>query len=500
MNTITPTLPMILTFSAYLVGMVLIGIIAYVTTKNFNDYILGGRKIGSFVTALSAGASDMSAWLLLGLPGAFYALGLSEVWIAVGLLIGAWCNWKFISRRLRVYTELAKNSLTLPDYFTHRFNDQKRILGIISAFVILIFFTIYCSSGISAGAQIFHTTFGFPYMTALLIGASVTIIYTFLGGFLAVSWTDTIQATLMLFALIVTPTLVIISLGGVPETLHVMRDNFPNHSNIWPTGGFIAIISAMGWGLGYLGQPHILSRFMAASNTQTLRRARTISITWMALCLVGAMSIGYFGAAYFNQNPQLTGSVVANNERVFIQLAMVLFNPWVSGIILSAILAAVMSTLSSQLLICSSALTQDFYKGFLRPTATQKELIIVGRLMVLAVAIIACLLATNPNSSILALVSYAWAGLGASFGPVILLSLVWKRMTLRGALAGIVVGAATVIIWKQYAWFNLYELIPAFIFSIIAIILVSLADREPDAEIQATFEQAKNYHKQQGNV
>ncbi|WP_370931396.1 sodium/proline symporter PutP [Bartonella sp. DGB1] len=487
MDIITASTPMIITFSIYLIAMVTIGILAYYLTTNFNDYILGGRKIGSIVTALSAGASDMSAWLLLGLPGAFYLLGFSEVWIAVGLLVGAWCNWQFIAARLRIYTEIARNALTIPDYFTHRFNDSKRVLSIISSLVILLFFTIYCASGISAGAQIFHTTFGFSYLNALFLGASVTILYTFLGGFLAVSWTDAIQATLMLFALIVTPVLIIIYMGGFSEVSEIMYSNFPNHNNLMPTGGYIAIISSLGWGLGYFGQPHILSRFMAASSIPTINRAKKIGLTWMALCLVGAMAIGYLGLAYLTKNPQLAGSVVHNPERIFIQLSMVLFNPWMAGVILSAILAAVMSTLSSQLLICSSSLTQDFYKNFLRPSACQKELVLVSRFMVLMVAMIACILALNPNNSILSLVSYAWAGLGASFGPVILLSLTWKKMTRNGALAGMIVGAATVVIWKSFAWLGLYELIPAFIISILAIVIVSLLEKNPDPQLEKIF-------------
>ncbi|WP_034949382.1 sodium/proline symporter PutP [Erwinia oleae] len=487
----TVSTPLMVTFCIYILGMVLIGFVAWRSTKNFDDYILGGRSLGSFVTALSAGASDMSGWLLMGLPGAIFLSGISESWIAIGLTIGAYLNWKFVAGRLRVQTEHHGNALTLPDFFTSRFEDNSKLLRVISALVILVFFTIYCASGIVAGARLFESTFGMSYETALWAGAAATIIYTFVGGFLAVSWTDTVQASLMIFALILTPVIVIFAVGGLSDSLKVIEAKSIENINMLKGLDFVAVISLLGWGLGYFGQPHILARFMAADSHRSIRSARRISMTWMILCLAGAVAVGFFGIAYFQNHPEQASGVTENGERVFIELARILFNPWIAGILLSAILAAVMSTLSCQLLVCSSALTEDLYKNFLRKNASQRELVWVGRMMVLLIAVIAIALAANPNNRVLGLVSYAWAGFGAAFGPVILLSLIWKRMTRNGALAGMIVGAATVIIWKQFAWLNLYEIIPGFLFATVAIVIVSLMGREPSVAARQRFEQAE---------
>ncbi|MDN6115552.1 MAG: sodium/proline symporter PutP, partial [Enterobacterales bacterium] len=336
--------PMLVTFLVYILGMIVIGLVAYRATNNFDDYILGGRSLGSVVTALSAGASDMSGWLLMGLPGAIYLSGISESWIAIGLTVGAYLNWKLGAGRLRVHTEANNNALTLPDYFTSRFEDTSKLLRVISAIVILVFFTIYCASGIVAGARLFESTFGMSYETALWAGAAATIIYTFIGGFLAVSWTDTVQASLMIFALILTPVIVILAVGGIDTSMLVIEAKNPANLDMFKGLNLIAIISLMGWGLGYFGQPHILARFMAADSHHTIRKARRISMTWMILCLGGAVAVGFFGIAYFENNPSQAGTVSENGERVFIELAKILFNPWIAGILLSAILAAVMST------------------------------------------------------------------------------------------------------------------------------------------------------------
>ncbi|MEI7209777.1 sodium/proline symporter PutP [Pectobacterium carotovorum] len=487
----TISTPMLVTFLVYIFGMVLIGLFAYRATNNFGDYILGGRRMGSVVTALSAGASDMSGWLLMGLPGAIFISGISESWIAIGLTLGAYLNWKWVAGRLRVHTEINHNALTLPDYFTHRFEDNSKLLRVISALVILIFFTIYCASGVVAGARLFESTFGMSYGTALWAGAAATIAYTFIGGFLAVSWTDTVQASLMIFALILTPVIVILSLGGIDSSLMVIEAKNPANLDMFKGLNVVAIISLMGWGLGYFGQPHILARFMAADSHHTIHSARRISMTWMILCLAGAVTVGFFGIAYFHNNPDQAGNVAQNSERVFIELSMLLFNPWIAGVLLSAILAAVMSTLSCQLLVCSSAITEDLYKPFLRKNASQKELVWVGRGMVLLVAIIAIALSLNPENRVLGLVSYAWAGFGAAFGPVILISLLWPRMTRNGALLGMIVGAATVLIWKQYAWLGLYEIIPGFIFNCLTIFIVSLLGKAPSKAITDRFNQAE---------
>lgn len=487
----TVSTPMMVTFSIYILGMILIGFIAWRSTKNFDDYILGGRSLGSLVTALSAGASDMSGWLLMGLPGAIFLSGISESWIAIGLTLGAWLNWKIVAGRLRVQTEHHDNALTLPDYFSSRFEDKSKLLRVISALIILVFFTIYCASGIVAGARLFESTFGMDYGTALWVGATATIIYTFVGGFLAVSWTDTVQASLMIFALILTPVMVIIAVGGLGDSLAVIQAKSVENLDMLKNLNFIAVISLLGWGLGYFGQPHILARFMAADSHHSIHTARRIGMTWMILCLAGAVAVGFFGIAYFQNHPEQAAGVSQNSERVFIELARILFNPWIAGVLLSAILAAVMSTLSCQLLVCSSALTEDLYKNFLRKHASQQELVWVGRAMVLLIAIIAILLASDPNNRVLGLVSYAWAGFGAAFGPVVLFSLLWKRMTRNGALAGMVVGAMTVLVWKQYAWLGLYEIIPGFLFASVMIVLVSLLGREPSTAAQQRFAAAE---------
>ena len=480
--------PTAITFITYMVLMVGVGFFAYYYTRNYSDYILGGRSLGGLVTALSVGASDMSGWLLMGLPGAVYVTGIASSWIAIGLTIGAYINWCIVATRLRLYTEKAHNALTLPDYFSHRFADKQNLLRIVAATVILIFFTIYCASGVVAGARLFENTFGLPYNTSLYIGAVCTIFYVFVGGFLAVSWTDAIQATLMCIALVVTPFAVISDLGGFTEATSRVASIDPTMLNILKGHTVVGIVSLMAWGLGYFGQPHILIRFMAARSIKVIPNARRVGTLWMVFCLAGAVGIGFFGAAYFVQHPESAGLVTENKERVFIVLSSVLFNPWIAGVLMSAILAAVMSTLSAQLLVCSSTLTEDFYRTFLRPHATQKELVWVGRSMVLAISAVAVWLARNPDSLVLSLVSYAWAGFGAAFGPLIILSLWWRRMTRNGALVGMIVGAATVLIWHEFAWWDLYEILPGFVLSMLSIIVVSLLDKAPPQVVTRTFD------------
>ncbi len=495
--------PTLITFMFYIIAMIAIGLYAYRATSNFDEYILGGRSLGSVVTALSAGASDMSGWLLMGLPGAIYLSGLSEVWIAIGLIIGAWLNWLLVAGRLRAHTEYQNNALTLPDYFTSRFSDRKRILRVLSALVILVFFAIYCASGMVAGARLFESLFGWDYTTALVIGAVATILYVCIGGFLAISWTDTFQAGLMIFALLLTPIITFLTLGDNSQQVSVILESARPHASSMLEGlSTVAIISSLAWGLGYFGQPHILVRFMAADSVKTIPAARRIGMTWMILCLGGAVAAGYIGIAYFSVNPALASVVNQNPETVFMELTKILFNPWIAGIILAAILAAIMSTLSCQLLVCSTTLTEDLYKSFLRKNASQKELIWVGRGMVLVIALIAISLAINPNSKVLGLVAYAWAGFGAAFGPLIILSLFWKRMTLNGAIVGMVVGAVTVIVWKNYMGdTGLYEIIPGFILATLSIIIVSLLDKAPSEDVVHRFEMAKaEYQKEMAEM
>lgn len=496
--------PTIVTFTIYIVGMLLIGFIAYRYTNNLSDYILGGRRLGSFVTAMSAGASDMSGWLLMGLPGAIYAAGLVEGWIAIGLTIGAYLNWLFVAGRLRVYTEFNNNALTLPEYFHNRFGTSHNLLKIISASIILIFFTIYCASGVVAGAKLFQNLFAVEYSTALWYGALATIAYTFIGGFLAVSWTDTIQATLMIFALILTPIIVLFSIGGIDQMNLVLQQAETamqkDFTDMFKGTTFIGLLSLAAWGLGYFGQPHILARFMAADTVKSLNSARRISMTWMVLCLAGAIGIGFFGMIYFYANPHIADGVNKESEQVFIELAKLLFNPWIAGVLLSAILAAVMSTLSCQLLISSSAITEDFYKGFIRPKASEQELVWLGRIMVLVIAVIAIWIAQDETSKVLKLVEFAWAGFGSAFGPVVLLSLFWKRMTSSGAMAGMITGAVVVFGWKQWLpetsqLHGIYEMIPAFSLATVAVIVASLLSKAPEPQIVETFEQANQAYK-----
>lgn len=472
------------TFIVYILVMLIIGIVAARMTKSLSDYVLGGRSLGRVVTALSAGASDMSGWLLMGLPGALFIAGLSQTWIVIGLVIGSWCNWKFVAARLRSFTANASDALTLPDYIAARFNDKRRITAIVASCVILIFFVVYCASGMVSAARLFELTFGLDYSNALLIGAVSTIFYVFLGGFLAVSWTDTVQATLMIFALLLTPIVIILNCGGF-DTANALIAAKATHFNDFNYNlSAIAIISLLGWGFGYMGQPHILVRFMAAGSVRGMGDARRISITWMILCLVGACAVGYYGIAFAAKHPEIE---IKNHEQIFIIVAKTLFNPWIAGILLSAILAAIMSTLSCQLLVASTTLTADFYSRLIRKNASQTELVWCGRFMLLLVSVIAYIIALDPNSGILYLVAYAWAGFGASFGPTVILSLFWKKMTLSAAIIGMIAGAVTVIVWEIFAFFNLYSLVPGFIISTIVIIIVSYLTQKNNQENEQLY-------------
>ncbi|SDN54476.1 sodium/proline symporter [Fictibacillus solisalsi] len=477
-----------ISIAIYMAGMLLIGYFAYRRTANLSDYMLGGRDLGPAVTALSAGASDMSGWLLMGLPGAMYVSGLSAGWIVVGLTLGAYLNWLFVAPRLRTYTEIANNSITIPDYFENRFKDTSRILRITSAIVILIFFTFYASSGMVAGGELFKSAFNLDYSIGIWLTASVVVLYTLFGGFLAVSWTDFVQGTIMFIALILVPVVTIFNLGGTGTTFSEIHSINPELLDAFKGTSIIGIISLLAWGLGYFGQPHIIVRFMAINSVKQMKSARRIGMGWMIFSIVGAMFTGLVGIAYFHLN----GGKLEKPETVFIVLSDVLFHPLITGFLLAAILAAVMSTISSQLLVTSSAVTEDFYKAFFRRSASDKELVLVGRLAVLGISLIALLLAFHPNKTILNLVGYAWAGFGAAFGPVVLLSLYWKRMTKWGAFFGMISGTLTVIIWEQIKAFEaVYEIIPGFIVCGIVIIAVSLLTAKPSAEIEKEFEEAQ---------
>jgi len=475
-------------FTIYIALMMGIGIYYWRKTQSVSDYILGGRQLGPWVTSMSAEASDMSGWMLMGLPGYAYVSGLEAGWIALGLMLGTFVNWQIVAKRLRQYTEIANDSLTLPDFFENRFRDHTQTLRIISAVFILIFFLIYTSSGFVAGGKLFHTVFGIPYVSAMVICAAVVVFYTFLGGFMAVCWTDFIQGVMMFFAILAVSITASFLMGGPGATIASLSTlNAEMFNPLTSASGkplsFIAIVSLMAWGLGYFGQPHILVRFMAIRSSSEIQKATNIAMTWVLLSLSAAVLVGMVGRVFL-QLP-LEGAAV---ETVFMVMTTEIFSPFFAGLIMSAVLAAIMSTASSQLLVTSSAVSQDLYKAFIRRDAGEKELVWVNRLTVVIVSVIAVVLGLDPNNFVLDMVAYAWAGFGAAFGPALLLSLFWKRMTRNGALAGIIVGGITVLLWKQFELFGLYEIVPGFIFSCLAIYIVSMLDVMPSQEILDEFE------------
>jgi sodium/proline symporter len=433
----------------------------------------------------------MSGWLLLGLPGAIYLSGLSEIWIGIGLVLGAYCNWLFVSKRLRIYSQHANNSLTLPDYFGNRFNDTTRVLRLVSAFVILLFFTFYTASGLVGGAILFENSFGLQYSTALISGGLIIVGYTFIGGFLAVAWTDAVQAVLMFFALLVVPTVVILNSGGTDVVWQQMQAVNPQSTELFSNMTLIGFLSLIAWGLGYFGQPHILARFMAVESPQKLVAARRIAMVWMVLVLFGSVATGLAGIAYFADNP------LENPETVFIALSQQLFNPWIAGIITAAILSAIMSTVDSQLLVSSSVISEDFYRVFVRPQASEKELLMVSRGAVIAIALLAMVIASDRESRVLDLVSYAWAGFGAAFGPVIVFSLFWRKMTAASAIAGMIVGAVTVVVWSNLTGglFDLYEIVPGFALASLVIVIITLLKPAMDEQALNTFEEVEQLAK-----
>ncbi|WP_110666162.1 sodium/proline symporter PutP [Salinicola halophilus] len=474
---------------AYFVLMIGIGVYAMRTsTSTSEDYMLGGRTLSPQVAALSAGASDMSGWLLLGLPGALFASGLGSAWIGIGLFVGAFFNWLLVAPRLREQTVHYGNAITIPAFLANRFPTRALSLRTISAIVIVIFFAVYTASGLVAGGKLFQSAFAgvidigglSDYATGVIITLGVVLVYTVVGGFLAVSLTDFVQGCIMMLALVIMPAVVLFGEGGggFSQASQTLNEVDPTLFS-WTAGlTFIGWLSAVTWGLGYFGQPHIIVRFMAIRSLKDVPIARNIGMSWMLISLIGAISVGLFGRAYAVRN----GLEVADPETIFIVLANLLFHPLITGFLYAALLAAVMSTISSQLLVASSSLTEDFYRLFLRKQATEKETVRVGRLSVVAVGIVAAIIASDPGSQVLGLVSNAWAGFGAAFGPLILLSLMWSRTNGTGAIAGMVVGALTVIVWIALGWNasflggpGVYEIIPGFIAALIAIIVVSRA-------------------------
>lgn len=469
----------IVALSLYFVLMLGIGVYAWrKSTSDIDGYVLGGRQLGPGVTALSAGASDMSGWLMLGLPGAMFASGLSAAWIGIGLTMGALANWMLVAPRLRERTVRVGDALTIPDYLGKRF-VRGDVLRVVASAVIIVFFTVYTAAGLVSGGKLFESAFGQSYMTGIWVTAGVVIAYTLFGGFLAVSLTDFVQGCIMFVAMIIVPIVALNMAGGWDASMDLVRSVDPSRLSWFEGVGLLGLVSALAWGLGYFGQPHIIVRFMAIRSVADVPTARNIGMAWMLVVLIGSLGTGLAGLAYVTA----TGGTLDDPETIFIFLTKVLFNDWVSGFLLAAILAAIMSTISSQLLVSSSSLTEDYYRRFVRRAASQRELVTVGRASVLLVALAAILMAGDPDSEVLGLVANAWAGFGAAFGPLILMSLLWERTSRDGALAGIIVGAGVVAGWILLGLSDdLYEIVPGFAASLAAIVVVSLARPDRPAE------------------
>ncbi len=471
----------------YFAAMIAIGLYANSRTKNLDDYMLGGRNLKPGVAALSAGASDMSGWLLLGLPGAVYLSGLTEAWIAVGLVLGAWVNWTFVAPRLRSYTEVSHNSITIPSFLDNRLKGGTRMLRIVSGLVILVFFTFYVSSGIVAGGLFFQSSFGSTYHAGLLLVAGVTILYTLFGGFLGASYTDVAQGLLMFVALLMVPVVGIVNVGGLGPMAEGLRAVQPDALSMVSGATAIGVVSALAWGLGYFGQPHIIVRFMAMRSPADARTGRRIGMSWMVLTVLGAIATALVGIAYYGSRPEESPT---DPESVFLDLAQLFFHPVVAGFVLAAVLAAIMSTVSSQLIVSSSALVEDLYQLAARTTPSPRKQVWLGRAGVAAVALVATALAWEQNNTILGLVAFAWAGFGASFGPIVLLSLFWRRLTDLGAVTGMVLGAVTVFAWTVTPWAGLYEIVPGFVVSLASAMLVSKATYRHDEDVEREFDEA----------
>jgi sodium/proline symporter len=470
--------PLLITFLAYILIIYMIGYWATLRTKNLSDYVLGGRQLSGPVAALAAGASDMSSWLLMALPGAFLVKGMNQIWLPIALFLGAYFNWSLVAKRLRIYSELANDSLTIPAYLDNRFQDESKVLRVVTAVVILIFFTAYAAAGFISGALLTQATFQLEYETALWISATVIVIYTAIGGFLAISWIDFFQGSLMFIALLVVPAVTLYHLGSPESVINSIELQNINLLNPFSKFTWVSFLALFGWGLGYFGQPHILVRFMAVKTPKDIPLAKRICMGWMGLALIGASITGLLGIVYFAGDP------LREPETVFIQLAQILFNPWIAGILLAAVLSAIMSTISAQLIASSSVLVEDFYRTFLRKKGSDKEYLAIGRVSVFLIALIAICVARDPDSTVMQAVEYAWSGLGAAFAPVILISLYWRRMTRNGAIGGMIVGTVTAIFWHRLAIayggiFECGNLLPGFLFNSITLILISLLDTRP---------------------
>lgn len=492
------SIPIVITFMTYFIVLLGIGLYFYGKNQYIEDYLLGGRKMGAWVTALSAQASDMSGWLLMGFPGAIYLGGFANIWIAVGLFTGTVLNWMFVSGRLRAYTKQT-DTITLPCFFEKRFADPTGLLRTVSALIILIFFTIYTTSGLVAAGKLFESVFDVNYMIAVIVGGSIIVAYTFLGGFMAVCWTDLFQGALMVVAILAVPALAYSNIGGAETVQEAMQIKNTNTSLIppgqWP---LLVILSTSAWGLGYFGQPHILARFMSARSQSKLRESMVIAIVWVFLSLGGAVAIGLIGIAMFDN---LSGG---EEEKVFIYMIKETLGPWAGGVMLAAILSAIMSTIDSQLLVSSSALSEDFYQKAIKENASEKEIIFIGRLCVIVISVIAILLALRPSDTILGIVAYAWGGFGAAFGPLILFALFSKKTSWQSALAGMVVGTVVLVVWKQVGLGSrMYEIVPGFAANCLTVWCVNLFLPQRNEDILKTYEtvvQSTKTHPGQANT
>lgn len=479
------------TFVLYFLILIFMGIHFYFKSKKLEDYLLGGRNMGSWVTALSAQASDMSGWLLMGLPGAIYLAGMSEIWIAVGLIAGTFLNWVFISARLRLYTG-ETGSMTLSSFLGKRFKDPTNSLRLISSIITLLFFTVYAASGLVGAGKLFESMFNIDYTTAVVIGMAVMIFYTLLGGFLAVCWTDLFQALLMIFAIVVLPFIAYSNID--PDTMSKAFASKENIFNPIPQGvgifALVSIISSVAWGLGYFGQPHILVRFMSVKSIKLLPRSITIAMVWVVISLVGAVVIGLLGIPLYAELPS------GDEEKVLIYMIADFVSPYFIGVLLAAILAAIMSTISSQLLVCSSTLTEDIYANIIKPKASGRELLFVSRLFVLIISLVALVLSFDKSSNIFNLVKFAWGGFGAAFGPLVLMALYSRKTTWYSALAGMVVGTIVMLVW-YFTGLNkyMYEIVPGFLSNLIVMLIINAVKPNTDKEIDEEYERVQGYLK-----
>ncbi|WP_018025174.1 sodium/proline symporter PutP [Corynebacterium ulceribovis] len=494
----------ILAIIIYMLAMLAIGYWSYRQTDEYDEYMLAGRKLGPFTAALSAGASDMSGWLLMGLPGALFVTGMSELWIAIGLLIGCWASWKLVAPRLRSYTEIADNSITLPSFFENRLDDKTHVLRVASAVIILVFFTFYISSGMVSGGRYFESTFGGDYLTGMMLVAFVTVAYTFIGGFMAVAYTDVVQGTIMFLALLIVPVVAYFTLSdtasltdwATTQAYGPWDNGNPDYFNMISGVSIAAIIGNLAWGLGYFGQPHIVVRYMALTNTHEAKNGRRIGIFWMFLCIVGATAVAIVGTAFFGADPTIHVTDQENFETIFLDMGRILFHPLVAGLILTAVLAAIMSTLSSQLLVVSSALIEDLFKLFKKELPSNQTMINLSRTAVVAVSLVAAAMAINPSDSILGLVAFAWAGFGSAFGPLMLASLYWRRLNMPGAISGMVVGAVVSFGWGMTPALadQMYEMVPGFIAASLALYVVSIMTQPPADYVVEEFDTATQLH------